>query len=425
MNYQETLDFLYSALPMFQRIGAAAYRKDLTNTIALCDFLDNPQRQFRSIHVAGTNGKGSTSHMLAAILQCAGYKTGLHTSPHLKEFTERIKVNGHEVDQQYVIDFVERVRPAIQSIQPSFFELSVAMAFDYFALKAVDLAVIEVGMGGRLDSTNVIHPMLSVITNISFDHKEFLGDTLPQIAGEKAGIIKSGVPVVISEHLDEVDEVFRHKAGEENAEITFAGDEIEVHPGGNEWEVLLHGRPWLYPLHPGLKGDYQKKNIPGVLAAVLKLRSMGLHIADSAIMEGVKNVVPLTGLKGRWQTLREKPLTICDTGHNPAGIGEVVEQIRKTPYRHLHFVMGAVREKDLGEIFKLLPKDAAYYFCQARIPRAMDANELYRLAAEAGLKGQVIRDVNDALNAAIKAAGNDDLVFVGGSTFVVAELNDL
>ncbi len=410
---------------MFQRVGAAAYKNDLTNTIKLCEVLDNPQQKFKSIHVAGTNGKGSTSHMMAAILQSAGYRTGLYTSPHLKEFTERIKINGVEVEQKFVVDFVNRLHEVMEQIQPSFFEMTVAMAFEYFELEKVDVAVIEVGLGGRLDSTNVITPELSIITNISFDHMDLLGNTLGKIAFEKAGIIKQHKPVIISERQQEVEKVFTAKALESEAQLSFASDHIKLMMKIDGVYVYRDGVLWLEDLDTGLKGAYQRMNIPGVLAGVLKLREVGFEISDLSIREGISKVVSLTGLKGRWQKLRNLPLTICDTAHNPAGIREIIEQIRITPHDHLHFVFGVVKEKDLTEVLRLLPKDASYYFCEAKIPRALDAALLKTEASAFGLSGKVVRDVNDAYREATKNAAEGDLVFIGGSTFVVAEIEGL
>ncbi len=423
-NYEETLDYLYKALPMFQRIGAAAYKADLSNTIALCNALDNPQHKFKSIHVAGTNGKGSTSHMLAAILQRAGYKTGLYTSPHLKEFTERIKINGVDVSKDFVVDFVNKIQSTVEKIQPSFFELTVAMAFEYFAYAKVDVAVIEVGLGGRLDSTNVITPELSVITNISFDHKDLLGDTLEKIAAEKAGIIKPGVPVVVSQRQHEVEKVFIDTAARHGAAIEFASDHVTLDRHGNALKVFIDGKAEI-DVVPELKGNYQRWNIPGVIASTRILRKVGFKITDDAVRDGIARAATITGLKGRWQTIRTSPLTICDTGHNEAGIAEILQQIQDTPHKHLHFVLGMVKDKDISSILKMLPKDATYYFCQARIPRAMDATTLNDLAGREGLRGQIIGDVNDAVQAATDAAHAGDIVFIGGSTFVVAEVDGL
>ncbi len=424
-DYRETLEYLYQSLPMFHRIGAAAYKPDLNNTIALCAAIGNPQNKFNSIHVAGTNGKGSTSHMLAAILQSAGYKTGLYTSPHLKEFTERIRIDGREVEQKFVVDFMNRIQPAIDQIKPSFFELTVAMAFQYFVERKVDVAVIEVGVGGRLDSTNVISPELSVITNISFDHKDLLGDTLPEIAAEKAGIIKGLTPVVVSERQKDVEKVFIEKAKSCNAEIRFASDSVELHPSQNGYNILVDREIWMENINPELKGTYQKKNIPGVVASAFKLREIGYNVSDESIRRGIEHCITLTGLKGRWQKIGTNPLVICDTGHNQAGIAEVLTQIHQTPHQELHMVFGVVKDKDVGDVLKMLPKDAHYYFCQAKIPRAQDAAVLADKARTEGLNGEVIPDVNEAIAAAKRNAAPEDLVFIGGSTFVVAEVDGL
>ncbi len=424
-NYQEALDYLYQTLPMFQRVGAVAYKNDLTNTIKLCEALGDPHRTFKSIHVAGTNGKGSTSHMLAAILQSAGYKTGLYTSPHLKEFTERIKINGKEIEKDFVVGFVNELYTVMERVQPSFFEMTVAMAFHYFATEKVDIAVIEVGLGGRLDSTNVITPELSLITSISFDHKDLLGDTLEKIAFEKAGIIKRNVPVLISERQPEVEKVFINQAGQRDAELTFATDHVNLYQIEDGFDIFADGELWLRHLIPELKGHYQRRNLPGVLAAVLQLRASGFTIPDAAIRTGISTAATLTGLKGRWQKLRDEPLTICDTGHNPDGIREVVNQIQSIPHHHLHFVFGAVKEKDISEVLQCLPKAATYYFCQAKIPRALDAAVLAKEATAFGLSGVIIPDVNEALKVATRNALKDDLIFIGGSTFVVAEIDGL
>lgn len=426
LSYEATLQFLYANLPMFQRVGAAAYKADLTNTIALCDELGNPQHQFKSVHIAGTNGKGSSSHMLAAILQTAGYKTGLYTSPHLKEFTERIRINGNEVSKSFVIDFVERIRPAIERIQPSFFEITVAMAFDYFAQQKVDIAIIEVGLGGRLDSTNVITPMVSLITNISWDHKELLGDTLPKIASEKAGVIKDNIPVIISERQSEVAEVFVTKAKSINSHIAFASDCYQVIPlKEGDFQIRDLAKGWEMRLSLDLKGGYQRKNVAGVVATVDVLKKSGFAISTNDVKQALRNTTSLTGLKGRWQKLSEQPLMICDTGHNEGGIREVVQQIHQQKYNRLWIVLGCVKDKDIHEVLSLLPKDAYYFFCQAKIPRALDATELMKQSVAVGLKGEVIADVNQAIHTAKERSSEQDFVFIGGSTFVVAEINEL
>lgn len=427
MTYAQTVDYLYKNLPIFQRVGASAYKADLTNTVKLCAALGDPQLKFKSIHIAGTNGKGSSSHMLSAILQQAGYTTGLYTSPHLKAFTERIKINGAEIEQEFIVDFVKRIKPKIEEIHPSFFEITVAMAFDYFASQQVDIAVIEVGLGGRLDSTNVITPLLSLITNISFDHKDILGDTLPKIAFEKAGIIKPGVPVIISEYQEEVKDVFVRKAFELHSEITFASHQIDVRSGADSTCVVLkEGKILFENLRPELKGSfYQDKNIKGVILAAEKLNALGLNISEDDIRYGIEHTVELTGLKGRWQNLGEYPKIYCDTAHNAAGIAEVVKQIQQLPYKSLFIVLGMVKDKDISDVLRLLPGEAFYYFCQAKIPRALDAHQLADKAGEFGLRGIVIEDVQYAIHEAKRNAMRNDLIFIGGSTFVVAEIAEL
>lgn len=424
MNYAETLTYLYQNLPMFQRVGAVAFKSDLTNTLALCEALGNPQQRFRSIHIAGTNGKGSSSHMIAAVVQAAGYKTGLYTSPHLKEFTERIRVNGNEIDREFVVDFVERIRPSIEKISPSFFEITVVMAFDYFAYQQVDVAVIEVGLGGRLDSTNVITPILSLITNISWDHMDLLGDTLEKIAYEKAGIIKPNIPVVISERQTEVEQVFIDKSMECHSPITFASDHFQV-THKTKGTFLINHNDRKYSLSLDLMGSYQSRNIAGVLASIEVLREMGFSISEDQLENGLKEVMLRTGLRGRWQTLGEKPLIICDTGHNEGGIREIVKQISALKFNHLHMVIGMVKDKDISKVLTLLPASATYYFCAASIPRAMPADELMVKAAAVGLKGDAYATVNDAIHAARSRSTDDDFIFVGGSTFVVAEIENL
>lgn len=433
MNYQQTLDYLFSQLPMFQRIGSAAYKDNLDNTIAICKLLGNPETKFKSIHVAGTNGKGSTSHMLASILQSAGYKTGLYTSPHLKDFRERIKINGEMIPREYVIDFVEKYKGDFEQIQPSFFEMTVGLAFDYFASQKVDIAIIEVGLGGRLDSTNVITPELSIITNISFDHTALLGNTLEKIAAEKAGIIKYRVPVIIGETQAETKDVFIQKAQENFAPIQFADfrykyDHVQ-HVTNNKQVLSISLLPSNNPhgygynqLQTDLPGFYQKKNIITVVRAVEELIEMGYKINETALYSGIRNVIKNTGLLGRWQVLSKEPLVIADTAHNEAGIREIVRQINYTPHKQLHFVLGVVNDKDITTILSLLPKHARYYFCKSSIPRALSAEELASWAELAGLNGEICGTVQNALSIAKKNAQLDDLVFVGGSTFTVAEV---
>lgn len=431
MNYTETLDYLYTQLPMFTRVGSSAFKKDLTNTLALCERLDNPQYKFKSVHVGGTNGKGSTSHMLAAILQTAGYKTGLYTSPHLRDFRERIRINGQMITEQQVVDFVARHQTDFEQIQPSFFEMTVALAFDIFAKEQVDIAIIEVGLGGRLDSTNVITPLLSIITNIGWDHMNLLGNTLPEIAGEKAGIIKPDVPVIIGEYQPEISPVFEHKAKEVKAPLKFASEQWVVEQSKKE-NGLVHiavshsaaENSSSSPLNLllDLTGSYQLKNIKTVLAAVEELRKQGFVITDEHLQTALRQVQHLTGLAGRWQTLSSQPLTICDTGHNPEGIAEVVKNIQSVTYRQLHMVIGMVNDKDLSKVLALLPQQATYYFCKPDLPRGLDAYSLREQAAAFDLKGDAYPSVQAALAAAQQQAGDSDLVFVGGSTFTVAEV---
>jgi dihydrofolate synthase/folylpolyglutamate synthase len=433
MTYAETLDYLFNALPMFQRVGASAYKADLTNTISLCEHLGNPQETFKTIHVAGTNGKGSTSHALASVFQAAGYKTGLYTSPHLKSFTERIRIDGKEITEEDVVEFVANNRVFLDQLQPSFFEMTVGMAFWYFAKESVDIAVIEVGMGGRLDSTNVIHPELCVITTIGYDHTQFLGNTLPLIAGEKAGIIKQGVPVVISQTQKETQEVFSQQAAAKQAAIVFADQlwEVTKLPESEDPNIQqpsnfkVRSSDGEFNLKFGLNGDYQRFNLPGILEAVKQLRNQGWNLSDKALQVGLESISEQTGLKGRWQLLQVKPIILADTGHNEAGIGEVVYQLKKYSYSKLWMVIGMVNDKDISKVLDLLPKEANYIFCQASIPRAMDAHELARKGNEKGLIGQVIPTVSEALEFARKNADSDDLIFVGGSTFVVAEIENL
>ena len=424
-TYKDAVDYLYAALPMFQRVGAAALKKDLSNTIRLCDALGNPERKFKSIHVAGTNGKGSVSHMMASVLQSAGYKTGLYTSPHLKEFTERIKINGEEIDQEFIIDFVNRIQPQIEMVKPSFFEITVVMAFDYFVRIGIDIAVIEVGMGGRLDSTNVIDPELSIITNIGLDHKDLLGDTMEKIASEKAGIIKEGKPVVISEHQPEIKHVFASKARELGSPIEFAWQHYTCDHSESGYTISKEHSIIFHNLDIPLRGDYQTRNIPAVFTACDILRGRGFNIFDDQLQYGLLNVSKQTGFKGRWQKLGEEPLIICDTGHNAEGIKIIVDQIKGLKFDRLFVVMGVVKDKDPTEVLKLLPRTAYYYFCQAKIPRAMDAIELQELASSVGLEGEAVPDVRVAIRSAKKRATNKDFIFIGGSTFVVAEIEEL
>lgn len=430
MNYQETLDYLFSLLPMFQRVGHTAFKKDLTNTLKLCKHLDNPEKKFKSIHIAGTNGKGSTAHALAAVFQVAGYKTGLYTSPHLKSFTERIRINGTPIDEQSVVDFVEKNKPIIEEVKPSFFEMTVAMAFDHFAEQKVDLAIIEVGMGGNFDSTNVIIPELSVITNISLDHQAFLGNTLAEIAFEKAGIIKPQIPVVVSEKQKEVEQVFVKKAKDQKAPLTFATDTYQVKEkklGSSllNFDVYKDGDLFYSDLEYELTGHYQLKNLPGILKAIEIMQGKDYKIEKDHLYTAFRSFKTLTGLRGRWEKLQDQPLIICDTGHNEEGISQVVSQIKKIPYRKLFFILGLVKDKSQDNVLKLLPKEANYIFAQANIPRAMEAEELKEQAFKHGLEGIVIKNVNEAINFAKSKVSDKDFIFIGGSTFLVAEIDSL
>jgi len=428
MTYQETLDYLFNKLPMFTRIGAAAFKKDLTNTIALCEALDNPHRKFKTIHVAGTNGKGSTSHMLAAVLQSAGYKTGLYTSPHLHDFRERIKVNGQMCDEAFVIDFTERIAPPIEQIEPSFFEITVAMAFEYFAQQQVDIAVIEVGLGGRLDSTNIITPELCVITNIGYDHMNMLGNTLELIAGEKAGIIKPNIPVVIGEFLPETKPVFQQKAAQENAPIIFAQEKRYVAEFKNELhqlavDVAEHGSDIRHSYVLDLSGIYQTKNLLAVIEAVHQLRLQGWQLNETVVKKALQQVKKLTGLYGRWQLVHEHPSIVFDVAHNEDGIRQLTEQLEVSTYNHLHIVMGMVKDKDITKVLQLMPKNATYYFSKAPMPRALEESVLQNMASDFGLVGKHYPTVNNALQNAVHAADKKDLIVVCGSVFIVAEAN--
>lgn len=432
MTYRETLNYLFSQLPMYQRIGHAAYKADLTNTIEICRILGNPEQFLnrRCIHIAGTNGKGSTSHFLASILQAAGYKTGLYTSPHLKDFRERIKINGKMIPKKKIIAFVEKHKTAFKKIQPSFFEMTVGLAFDYFKNEKVDIAIIETGMGGRLDSTNVISPLLSVITNIGWDHEHFLGNTLAKIAAEKAGIIKSGIPVVIGETHKETANIFKAKAKSEKAKIYFADKLFAIkspHLTGKRKQYLevdiIEGRTvFLKKVHSELTGIYQHKNLKTVAASVKLLREQGFKISNKAFHKGLKNVVSQTGIMGRWQKLYTSPLAYCDTGHNIDGIKEVLAQIALTKHKKLHFVLGVVSDKKIEPVLNILPKNASYYFCRPQIPRGLSELELMNKAIASGLEGNAYKSVKSAYKAALQQAKSKDLVFVGGSTFVVAEV---
>lgn len=428
MTYTETLDFLYHSLPVFQHIGGSAYKPGFDNIVALEQELGEPHRRFRSVHVAGTNGKGSVSHMLAAVLQAAGYRTGLFTSPHLKDFRERIKVNGQMISEEEVVNFVEQYREAIDRIQPSFFEITTAIAFDYFAREQVDVAVIEVGMGGRLDSTNVIRPLASVITNISWDHAQFLGDTLEKIAGEKAGIIKEMTPVVIGESQIESQLTFITRAKECSAPILFADQLYRVvdrqYVGVNQQQFTIESRldGETFALTVDLLGDYQRKNILTVLTTLDVLNgSGGLTLPREAVVEGLASAAATTGLSGRWQVVNKAPLTVCDTGHNEGGLREIVAQIARQHYRKLYMVLGFVADKDLDKVLPLLPKEAHYLFTRAGIERALDEKLLAERAAAYGLLGETLPNVTATVKRARELASPEDMIYIGGSTFIVAE----
>ena len=422
MTYEETITYLYNSAPLFQNVGGDAYKEGLETTLTLDKHFGHPHRKFRTIHVAGTNGKGSCSHTLAAILQSAGYKVGLYTSPHLVDFRERIRVNGEMIPRQRVIDFVEQHRSFFEPLHPSFFELTTAMAFNYFAEQQVDVAVIEVGLGGRLDCTNIIRPDLCVITNISFDHIQFLGDTLAKIAAEKAGIIKPGIPVVIGETTPETKPVFMETAQKQGAPIHFAEEEQLVVS-----HLPQNGKNYYWTRdYPHLEGELgglcQVYNTNTLMSAIRVLTSIGYKIEEEHVRRGFANVCALTGLMGRWQKIQEAPLTYCDTGHNKAGIQYIVEQLSKQTYRRLHIVMGMVNDKDISGVLALLPKDAIYYFTKASVNRALPEDEVQRLANHCGLTGQTYPNVASAVKAANEAARPDDFIFVGGSTFIVADL---
>ncbi|MDX1761073.1 MAG: folylpolyglutamate synthase/dihydrofolate synthase family protein [Christiangramia sp.] len=403
-SYQETVDWMFQQLPMYQRVGKTAFKKDLSNTLKIAEHLEYPETRFKSIHVAGTNGKGSVSHMLASVFQAAGYKTGLYTSPHLKDFRERIRINGRVIPQKNVIAFIEENQTFLGYNHLSFFEMTVGMAFDYFAKEKVDIAVIETGMGGRLDSTNIITPELSVITNIGLDHTAFLGDNLAEIAKEKAGIIKEGVPVVIGERQKQTVPVFENKARQLNSEIHFAEDQS------------------FREYHTDLRGHYQKKNLRTVLCSLKNLREQGWKISEEAIINGLNNIKLHTGLQGRWDVLREKPKVICDTAHNAEGLKLVMKQLKKEKFENLHFVLGVVNDKDLSTVLPLFPKNASFYFARPDVPRGLDAETLKEEASKFGLQGYAYESVHEAFLAAEEDSLDEDLIFIGGSNFTVAEV---
>jgi dihydrofolate synthase / folylpolyglutamate synthase len=422
MNYDETLHYLYNALPVFHKIGGAAYKEGLDNTLALDERFNHPHRKYQTIHIAGTNGKGSISHTLAAIFQLAGYKTGLYTSPHLVDFRERIRVNGEMIDKEYVVEYVARNKAYFEELQPSFFELTMMMAFCYFESQKVDIALIEVGLGGRLDSTNVITPELAIISNISFDHTQFLGDTLEKIASEKAGIIKPHIPVVIGEAgTSEVRAVFERKAAQEEAPIFFAEEEKPLLAATKSSTGWLYETREYKQLEGELGGLAQKKNTVTVLSALRVLKERGFNLPEAAIYKGFREVTSLTGLMGRWQIVRTHPKVICDTGHNSGGIQYVAEQLRLESYRTLRIVIGMVNDKDITAVLRLLPTEATYYFTKAAIPRALDTPQLQAQAASFGLQGDSFPSVEEAVTQALHDCESDDLLFIGGSNFIIAE----
>ena len=427
MNYQEAVEYLYTQAPLFQNVGQEAYKEGLYNTISIDRHLGCPHKLYKTIHVAGTNGKGSVSHTIAAILQASGLKTGLYTSPHLTDFRERIRVNGKPVSPDFVVRFIERNRDFLEPLHPSFFEVTTAMAFSWFAEQEVDVAVIETGLGGRLDCTNIIRPVLSIITNIGFDHMQFLGGTLAGIAFEKAGIIKKNVPVVIGEHNDETRPVFERKAEEVKTKIVFAQDNCKIisHKYINPSKVVYETTE--YPaLESGLAGLCQEKNANTILNAIDLLRRKRFVIQEQAIRKGFRDVCRMTGLRGRWQLVSRKPDIICDTGHNSHGLKYIARHLEELSSRpgagQLRIILGMVNDKDVTQVLALMPKNASYYFTQASVKRAIDANTLQEMASEAGLKGGVYRSVAQAVSTAQREAAPEDLIFVGGSTFVVADL---
>lgn len=430
MTYAETIEFLYSKLPAFQKIGSKALKPKMTNIIELCERLDNPQRSLKTIHVAGTNGKGSSSHLLASVLQQSGYKVGLYTSPHLRDFRERFKINGLDVSESYVIDFVEKIKPLLEEIKPSFFEMTVALAFCYFAEENVDIAVIEVGLGGRYDSTNLILPEVCLITNIGFDHQDILGDTLAKIAFEKAGIIKENTPVIISEYHPETKDVFIKEAELKNAKIQFVSQElsvqfIDMQPDSLRFSLSLNLTKEAFNIDSGLIGEYQIQNIQGVILTVLELQKQGWEITKNDILVGVKRVIQNTNLKGRWQTLNSKPLVICDTGHNEHAIAITSKRILAQNAREKVFILGFVKDKDSKAILSYFPRNAKYILCTFDSFRSLSVSELETLSQENNLNAAIFEDVNEALESATKKASAEDFIFIGGSTYLVAELKNL
>jgi len=428
MNYKETINWLFSQLPMYQRIGKAAYKSDLQTTIDLLKQIKNPQNSFKAIHIAGTNGKGSVSHLVASILQEAGYRVGLYTSPHLKDFRERIRLDGKLIPEENVISFVADNSKMLEELKPSFFEMTVAMAYDYFATENVDFAILETGMGGRLDSTNICNPVIIAITNIGFDHTQFLGDTLEKIAIEKAGIFKQEIPIVIGKKQSEIKDIFLARANLLKAPITFVEDNVELKflettdRNNRYFDIWFENEMLVEKATSPLLANYQEENIATSIQIIMDLMLEGVHVSKEEIKDGLANIIKNTSLKGRWQIIDKNPLTICDTGHNTEGIKAVMQQIKQTPHKNLHFVFGMVNDKNPDSILFLLPKDASYYFCKADIPRAMDEDVLKEYAFKAGLNGKTYSSVREAYNIAQNNAGLDDLIFIGGSTFVVAEV---
>lgn len=421
MNYEQVLNFIYNSLPMYQRVGKAAYKANLDNTISLDNYFGNPHRKFKTIHVAGTNGKGSVSHSIASVLQEAGYKTGLYTSPHLIDYRERIRINGEMISKGFVCDFINSNKEIIEELTPSFFEMSVAMAFDYFRKENIDVAVIEVGLGGRLDSTNIITPDLSVITNIGLDHTQFLGNTVEKIAVEKAGIIKPNTPIIIGETQEKIKQIFIDKAKENNSEIIFADNSYQILKADNK-DYTIKSESGIREIEFDLLGKYQQKNLPTILASSDKLIELGYNISKDNITAGLRSVVSNTHLRGRWEILKKEPFVVCDTGHNTEGLTHTIEQIKSHSSSKLHIVLGFVNDKNVEDVLALFPTDAEYYFTQASVPRAMDKDLLIEIAKKLELKGKSYPDVLTAYNEALKNADNNDLIFIGGSTFVVGDL---
>ena len=403
MNYSEAINYLFQKLPIFQRSGSIAYKKDIGNITKACKILKNPHLKFKSIHIAGTNGKGSTAHMIASILYESKYKVGLYTSPHLKDFRERIKINGVQISKNYVINFIKKNLSIFEHMKMSFFEMTVALAFDYFAKKKVDIAIIETGLGGRLDSTNIITPELSVITNISLDHTNLLGDSIEKIAHEKAGIIKKDVPVILGRKQDEIKEIFEIKAQKNNTSVNYA-------------------KKTKFEIFSDLEGSYQKENIRTSIATIKELKNKGWIIKDKDIVSGLKKSIINTGFRGRWEILEKNPLTICDTAHNEEGIKNVIKQISKTKHKNLHFVLGMVNDKNIYKILSLLPKNAKYYFCKPSIERGLNEEILQQKSAKFYLNGKCFKNVKLALLSAKKNANKEDIIFISGSTFLVAEI---